>query len=260
VPKRLGKDTGIGIHGTATRETPWKREGPLWMSAWGFCEWRILSALSVGSKWNEGHEANYPLSPHHLHLIYTNLHRPSDNMKWRNFLPIPKKHGRTRSKARSEIDPIEASSEADLAAPRPTESTPDLRIGTSTLPTPDPPISGDQKPSGTRATAFRTIRLTILPRNIDDDPARSVPSDAHLTVDPVAAHENKSTWKSTAYSTTKLAINMVKESSAPFLRSSPLWEVSPLSCNIAMYAPPLSHHPVNDAHGYLSKRWRVAKR
>jgi hypothetical protein len=175
-----------------------------------------FSALSVGSKWNESHEADYPLSSHHLHLIYTNLHRPSDNMKWRDFLSIPKKHRRTRSKARSELDPIEASSEADLAVPRPTESTPDLRIGTSTLPTPDPLISGDQKPSGMRATAFQTIHLTILPSNIDEDPNRSVPSDVHLTVDPVAAHENKSTWKSTAYSTTKLAINMVKESSDVF--------------------------------------------
>ena len=133
----------------------------------------------------------------------------------RDFLRIPK-HRRKHSRARSELGSVEASSEADLALPRPTESTPDLRIGTSTLPTPDPLISGHQKLSGMRAIAFQTIRLTILPLNTDEDQTRSVPSDAHLTVDPVATHENKSTWKSTAYSTTKLAINMVKESSDVF--------------------------------------------
>jgi hypothetical protein len=182
------------------------------MTALGFCGWRISPRLALA---RNGTRATRP-TIRYRPTIYPNLHRPSNNMKWRDFLSIPKKHRRTRSKARSELDPIEASSEADLAVPRPTESTPDLRIGTSTLPTPDPLISGDQKPSGMRTTAFQTIHLTILPRNIDDDPIRSVPSDVHLSVDPVAAHENKSTWKSTAYSTTKLAINMVKESSDVF--------------------------------------------
>ena len=68
---------------------------------------------------------------------------------------------------------------------------------------------------------FRATHLTILLRNTDHDVTRSVPSDRHLgsssyTVDPIATRENKPTWKSTAYSTTKLAINMVKESSDVF--------------------------------------------
>ena len=50
-----------------------------------------------------------------------------------------------RSETRSEIGPIESQSEANLAAPRPTESTPDLRIDTSTLPTPNPLTSRDQE-------------------------------------------------------------------------------------------------------------------
>ena len=69
-------------------------------------------------------------------------------MKLPKFLHIPKFHRRTRSKARSEISPIESQSEADLATLRPTESTPDLRIGTSTFPTLSPLIPRDQESNG----------------------------------------------------------------------------------------------------------------
>ena len=39
---------------------------------------------------------------------------------------------------------------------------------------------------------------------------------SNYTVDPTAAYERRPSWKSTAYASTKLAINMVKESSDAF--------------------------------------------
>jgi len=69
-------------------------------------------------------------------------------MKLPKFLRLPKSHRRARSKAGSEIGSIEGQSEADLAAPRPTESTPDLQIGTSTLPTPSPLVPHNQESNG----------------------------------------------------------------------------------------------------------------
>ena len=44
----------------------------------------------------------------------------------------------------------------------------------------------------------------------------NLPGASGRTVDPNAAPENESDWKSTAYATTKLAINLVKESSDVF--------------------------------------------
>jgi len=70
-------------------------------------------------------------------------------MKLPKFLRLPKSHRQARSKARSEIGPIGGQSEADLATPRPTaESTPDLQIGTSTLPEPSPLVLSKQESNG----------------------------------------------------------------------------------------------------------------
>jgi hypothetical protein len=71
-------------------------------------------------------------------------------MKLPKFLRLPKSHRRSRSKARSEIALIdEVKSEADpTVLARPTESSPDLRIGASTLPTPSPLTSRDQESNG----------------------------------------------------------------------------------------------------------------
>ena len=67
-------------------------------------------------------------------------------MKLPNFLRLPKIHRRKRSRARSDIGPIEGQSEPDPTAPRPTESTPDLRTGTLLLSMPgsSPPDDHDQ--------------------------------------------------------------------------------------------------------------------
>ena len=69
-------------------------------------------------------------------------------MKLPSFLRVPKFHRRARSKARSEIGPIEDQGEPDPAVPRPTESTPDLRIGTSTFPMPGLLNSRDEDSGG----------------------------------------------------------------------------------------------------------------
>ena len=86
-------------------------------------------ALSVGPKRNESHGASHLLSDHR-----GELHRLGDEMKLPSFLRLPKSHRRKRSEARSELEigPTESQNEV---VPRPTESTPDSRFGTSTLPT-----------------------------------------------------------------------------------------------------------------------------
>jgi hypothetical protein len=180
---------------------------------------RIFSALSVGSKWNERHESNCPLSP----TIYALPHRPSDNMglrdKFRNLLHLPPKDRRARSEVGSEAGPIVDPSEVVLAAPRLAESTPDLGIG----PTSVPSTSQNPESSGMRTTSFRAIRLVTIGNTGSSDRIESVLSQSqghskssNYIVDPTAAYEKKPSWKSTAYATTKLAIDMVKESSDVF--------------------------------------------
>ena len=88
-------------------------------------------ALGVGSEWNESHEASSLLSDRHLRRL-------SDDMKLPSFLRLPKSHRRSRSKARSELDTGPAEGQTEAALPRPAESTPDLRIATSTLSIPSP--------------------------------------------------------------------------------------------------------------------------
>ena len=111
-----------------------------------FGEWKhetreIIYALSIGSEWNE---ATRPAVCYRT-IIYT---EKNDKMKLPKFLRLPKFHRRTRSKARSEIGPIEGQGEPDPTVPRPTESTPDLRIGTSTLPALGPSTPRDENSGG----------------------------------------------------------------------------------------------------------------
>ena len=78
-------------------------------------------------------------------------------------------------------------------------------------------------------------------------------------VKPTATDDNGSNWKSTAYSTTKLAINLVKESADVF---------PPLKSVVGGLSAILNHcdvrsipyHPTHNAHGCPSKRWRAARR
>ena len=143
------------------------------------------------------------------------------------FPPHTKKHRRKRSKARSELGSIEG--EADPVVLRPTESTPDLGIGASILPAPTPLTSRSHESNGAQVNLPWLIHLTThFSHNTDptlvSDQTPSIhrrdkgnqPESSDRAVDPKAVSENKPNWKSTAYATTKLAINIVKESSDAF--------------------------------------------
>ena len=174
----------------------------------------------VGSKAN-GHEANCPLSYHHLR-------RPSDDMRLPGFLSLPRKDRRARSKARSEADAVRDPSEADLAVPRPVESDINLGIGSSTSPTFLPPALQNRAYSGMWMIVFRAMHLIILPcvDNVASDPTqsatkkdkRSRPWDRIFNRN-TATNEDKSgpSWKSTAYASAKVVVNVVKESSDVFI-------------------------------------------
>ena len=105
-----------------------------------------------GSDWLQGGDHRAPglrpewecHEPSHL-LSHRHLHRPRGNMKLPKFLRLPIGHRRNRSKARSEIGPIEGQTDVDPVVLHPTESAPDLRAGTSILPTASP---RDQKSNG----------------------------------------------------------------------------------------------------------------
>jgi hypothetical protein len=114
-------------------------------------------ALSVDPEWNKCHEASYLLSHHHLQRL-------NNEMKLPKFLSALKIHRRQRSKARSEISPTKGQSEVEPSVPRPTESTPDLRIGTSTLPMPSPLTPRNQESNGMYISTilFQTIYLRTL--------------------------------------------------------------------------------------------------
>jgi len=155
-----------------------------------------------------------------------------NEMKWRDFLPVPKNRRRTRSEARSEVGSLKNPSEVNLVAPHPAESTPDLRIGPSTVRASSSLTSGRREFNGTWTLISRIIYLTTLfPRTTDprsgSDQFPSIPgrdrSNANHqkksldhTIDPRATSKGKSRWGSTVYATTKLAINLVKESSDAF--------------------------------------------
>ena len=85
------------------------------------------------------------------------------------FLCIPIGR-RARSRARSEIGSIEDPSEAGQAVPRPAESVPDLRIGTSTS-LPSRPLTPRDRGSNGMQTAFLWMTyLTTLIRAIQTAP------------------------------------------------------------------------------------------
>ena len=178
-------------------------------------------------EWNESHEATFLLSNRHLRRL-------SDGMKLPNFLRLPKSHRRNRSKARSELDTGPAEGQDEAVPPRPTESTPDLRIGTSTLSTPSPLTLRNRETNGMQTILlFHDCQESLShTRSHNTDPETT--SDQILTVaardqsslqkSPVrtavsisgAAPQRTSGLDSTAYAATKLAVDLVKESSDAF--------------------------------------------
>ena len=94
--------------------------------------------------------------------IFTNLHRRRNKMKWKDFLPIPKKHRRKRSKARSEVGSNEG--EVDPVALHPTGLTPDLGAGASISPAPTPLTSRRHESNGAQTNSPWFIHLTTHSR------------------------------------------------------------------------------------------------
>ena len=136
---------------------------------------QIVPTLNVGSEWNECHEVSHLLSRHHLN-------RPSDKME-SNFLCLPIGHHRTPSKARSNISPIEDQSEAGQTVLHPSGSTPDLRIGTSALPSSRPSTPRNQESDSMQKAFFRMIYLTTLFRATQITSPFLIESDLFLEED-----------------------------------------------------------------------------
>ena len=154
-------------------------------------------------------------------LSLYHLHSPCRNMGLRDLLSPPLKDRRARSEGRSEVGLIEGAGQVYPVASRHAESTPDLGISPST--------SQDQGSASTQMnlswifhlTTFcpcTTGRHTISNRILSVfKPGRGRSSKpSQQTANPNAINQNKPDWKSTSYATTKLAINMVKESSDAF--------------------------------------------
>lgn len=186
-------------------------------------------------------------------------------MGFRDFLCLPPMR-RSRSQVRSEANSAEGRRASLGTLPH---SAPDLRIESSTLPTSVSSPAQLQKSNGMGIALFRVFHLTIPPCgtvNVVSGPTQPVTGTGQTkrsepskqTVEPSATDENKSNWKSTTYATTKLAINMVKESSDVF---PPLKSVA--GCLSAI----LDHCDVSlspchvslDTHDCHSKRQHVAK-
>ena len=114
----------------------------------------VSPRLLVDPKWGGCHEA--------IHLLLRATTCTDPVMKWRKLLHVPEKLRRTRSKARSEIGSVGDQSGVDLAAPRRSESTPDLGTDASTLPTSRPLIPRDKESNGRQPILSRAIHLIGL--------------------------------------------------------------------------------------------------
>ena len=104
---------------------------------------RGFSPRSVLSQ--NGTDATSPTISYHS-TIYASLRRPSDNMKLRDLFCRPPKHRRTRNEVQSVANSIRGS-RVDLATLP--HSEPDLRIGSSILPTSVPSTSQKRESNGT---------------------------------------------------------------------------------------------------------------
>ena len=160
-------------------------------------------------------------------------------MKLRDFFCLPRKNRRAQSKARSEANSIDGRLATQLAVLP--HSQPDLRVGSSILPHSQPDLgiellipstsvpspSQNQTLGGMCATVLRGVHLTILPcdpGNAAQDPIQEVIGTeqdrqselSEHAIESSATDENGSDREPTAYSTTKSAINLVKESTDAF--------------------------------------------
>ena len=149
-------------------------------------------------------------------------------MGFRDLLHLPRKHRRARSEARNEANPAEGR-QLDLGGLPPSRSESDLRIEPSSLPTPVPSTSQNSESNGTRAVALRVIYLTTILHNTDNPASGSAQSVAEegkrlkswdrSLEQGAATSDNKpeSSWKSAAYASAKVVVDVVKESSDVFV-------------------------------------------
>ena len=183
-------------------------------------------------------------------------------MGLRDFLRLPKIRGRKRSKARSEI---ENPSTVGPAVPRPSESTPDLRIGASSSPL----TSHDQEFNGMPAVSSHTINLTTphadRPSNSDrhhqstsNRTEGTHPGSSKPAVGPGTTGGNKSNLKSLVYSGARFILNGVKESADAF---GPLKSVASGLCfvldNCEVRRSPAS--AVQNAHPHTQQQMKANK-
>ena len=144
------------------------------------------------------------------------------------FLSLPRKDRRTRSKDKREADANQDPGEAGLPPPPPMEADQDRGAGSRPLPTAAPLILQDRVSSGTLAILFRVIYLTALPCNagkVVSDPTKSVTKKAkrpkpwdRILNRSTSTSEDKpeSSLASTVYASTKVVVDVVKESSDVF--------------------------------------------
>jgi hypothetical protein len=120
-----------------------------------------------------------------------------------------------------------------------------------------------------RIISFQAITLTNSPRNTDNsvvsDHIRSVPREGERlefldrALDRGAANENKRNWKSTAYSSAKVVVDVVNESSdvfpplkaavgglAAILKHYDVWSISPIPSTVLIIAPANDGQSEND--------------
>ena len=151
-------------------------------------------------------------------------------MGLRDILSPLRKHRRARNAARNGADPIEEEDPTRTGlATHPAGLGPGLETGSSTLPKSTPSTPQSREPNGMRTTVLIVVQLTILPRNADtvvSDPTQSDTRKGKRSKfldrvldrsTPASEDKSGSGWKSTAYESTKVVIDVVKESSDIFV-------------------------------------------
>ena len=153
---------------------------------------------------------------------------------------------------------IEDQMQVDRVAPRPAESTPGLGIGPSTLPPSSPSTSRSLESNGAHTISSREVHLTASFRDSEHRASpnlrvqsifgtrkRNRTNSLDDTANKRATSKHKLNWKTTAYSTTKLAINLVRESSDVFpLLKAVAGGLSAIlqHCDVRT-THPVTHHP-----------------
>ena len=114
-------------------------------------------------------------------------------------------------------------------------------------------------PPATTGTAPEIPSIPDPRISVHDVDETKAPKLSGYGVDPTAAYENNPTWKSTLYSGTKVAIDIVKEASDVFI---PLKSAAGGLSAVLKYYDVYLHAlflPVSAAHLWISKQWQTAR-